>query len=208
MRRSPPVGKQRATRRPTVPTRETSRTQAANFLKKAEGHLSQALEAAAAGRWDTAVLLAVHAGISASDAGCVAHHGLRSISQTHMDQVRLIRQLFPGDDEAGKASDHLAALLDRKNTVEYEGRLCQARDADELPRCREGDSRVTPTSRKGRIATSLNRQPPARRLAADGRAPGAAARTRPAGLGCCQCQTLEIGSAYRFAPKGTAWEPR
>jgi len=117
------VSKKKPSRRPTVPTRETSRTQAANYLKTA-------LEAMAAGRWDTAVLLAVHAGISAADAVCVAHHGLRSISQTHMDQVRLVRQLFPGDDEAGKASDHLAASLDRKNTVEYEGRVCQPRDAE------------------------------------------------------------------------------
>lgn len=81
--------------RPTVPTRETAQIQAANYLKKAEGHLAQALEAAAAGRWDTAVLLAVHAGISAADSACVAVHGVRSISPTHMDQVRLIRQLFP-----------------------------------------------------------------------------------------------------------------
>jgi len=68
------VSKKKPSRRPTVPTRETSRTQAANYLKTA-------LEAMAAGRWDTAVLLAVHAGISAADAVCVAHHGLRSISQ-------------------------------------------------------------------------------------------------------------------------------
>lgn len=99
-------------------------------MKKAEGHLAQALEAVAAARWDTAVLLAVHAGISATDAVCIARHGLRSISQAHTDQVRLIRQLFPGDDEVKKASDQLAALLDRKNTVEYEGRLSQAHDAE------------------------------------------------------------------------------
>ncbi len=124
------MGKQKPSRQPKVPARETSRAQAANYLKKAEGHLSQALEALAAGRWDTAVLLAVHAGISAADSVCIAHHGLRSVSQTHMDQVRLIRNLFPGDDTAKKASDQLAALLDRKNTVEYEGRLCQAHDAE------------------------------------------------------------------------------
>ncbi len=124
------MGKQKPGRQPTVPTRETARIQAANYLKKAEGHLAQALEASAAGRWDTAVLLAVHAGISAADAACVAEHGVRSISQIHMDQVRLIRQLFPRDEEAKKASNHLAALLDRKNTVEYEGRLCRAHDAE------------------------------------------------------------------------------
>jgi HEPN domain-containing protein len=124
------VARRESAGRPTVPTRETARIQAANYLKKAEGHLAQALEASAAGRWDTAVLLSVHAGISAADAACVAEHGVRSISQTHMDQVRLIRQLFPRDDEAKKVSNHLAVLLDRKNTVEYEGRLCLAHDAE------------------------------------------------------------------------------
>lgn len=124
------MAKRESTGRPTVPTRDTARIQSANYLKKAEGHLAQAIEAAAAGRWDTAVLLSVHAGISAADAACVAEHGVRSISPTHMDQVRLIRQLFPGDDEAKKASSHLGALMDRKNTVEYEGRLCRAHDAE------------------------------------------------------------------------------
>ena len=119
----------KAGHQPTIPTRETAQSQAANYLRKAEGHLAQALESAAAGRWDTAVLLSVHAGISAADAVCVGEHGLRSTSQTHMDQVRLIRQLFPRDEQAKRASSHLAALLDRKNTVEYEGRLSRAPDA-------------------------------------------------------------------------------
>lgn len=116
-------------RRLTVPTRETSPAQAENYLRKAESHLASALEAAVAERWDTAVLLAVHAAISACDAVCVARAGVRSVSQTHMDQVRLIRQLFPKDDETEKVSGQLAALLDRKNTVEYEGRLSRTQDA-------------------------------------------------------------------------------
>jgi len=81
-------------------------------------------------RWSTVVLLTVHAAISAVDASCVASAGMRSISQTHMDQVRMIRQFFAGDTEANKASDHLAALLDRKNTAEYEARLFQRHDAE------------------------------------------------------------------------------
>lgn len=75
------------------------------------------------------MLLSVHAAISAGDAACVTCAGVRSVSQTHMDQVRLLRQLFPGDEDAKKASDQLAALLDRKNTVEYQARLCRAQDA-------------------------------------------------------------------------------
>ena len=123
------MGKGKPGRRPTVPTRGTSPAQAENYLRKAENHLASALEAAAAERWDTAVLLSVHAAISAADAVCVSAFGVRSISPTHMDQVRLIRELFPDVDEARKASDQLAALLDRKNTVEYEARPSQPNDA-------------------------------------------------------------------------------
>lgn len=114
----------------TVPTRELSPAQAVNFLRKAESHLASALEAAAGERWDTAALLSVHAAISAGDATCVARAGVRPVSQTHMDQVRLIQQLFSNDDEARKVSSQLAALLDRKNTIEYEARLSRREDAE------------------------------------------------------------------------------
>lgn len=117
-------------RRLSIPTRTVARVQAANYLRKAEDHLAVAIEAVAAERWSTAVLLSVHAAISATDAACVASAGIRSVSQTHMDQVRLVRQLFAGDEEAKKASDHLSALLDRKNTAEYEARQFQRNDAD------------------------------------------------------------------------------
>jgi HEPN domain-containing protein len=124
------VGEARRPRPVTVPTREMSPPQAGNFLRKAESHLASALEAAAGERWDTAALLSVHAAISAVDAMCVARAGVRSISQTHMDQVRLIQQLFSNDDEARKVSNQLAALLDRKNTVEYEARLSGRHEAE------------------------------------------------------------------------------
>ncbi|MGH2376017.1 MAG: HEPN domain-containing protein [bacterium] len=124
------MGETRRPRPTTVPTREISPAQAGNYLRKAESHLASAIEALAGERWDTAALLSVHAAISASDAVCVARAGVRSISQTHMDQVRLIQQLFSNDDEAKKVSNQLAALLDRKNTVEYEARLSRREEAE------------------------------------------------------------------------------
>lgn len=116
-------------RPPSLPTRAVAPAQAGNYLRKAEDHLAAATEAATTERWSTVVLLSVHAAISASDAARVATAGLRSISQTHMDQVRLIRQLFSADADSKKASDHLAALLDLKNTAEYEAKLFQRVDA-------------------------------------------------------------------------------
>ena len=123
------VPRERA-RRTSVPTRMVAPTQAVNYLRKAEDHLAAAVETMTAERWSTVVLLAVHAAISAVDAFCVASAGMRGAGPTHMDQVRLIRQLFAGDPEARKASDHLAALLDRKNTAEYEARLFQRAGAE------------------------------------------------------------------------------
>lgn len=107
-----------------------ARARAENYLRKAEAHLAAALESLAASRWDSAVLLALHAAISAADAVCVASRGVRSMSPTHMDQVKLLRQLFPGDEAARKASNQLADLLDRKNAVEYEARLFKESDAE------------------------------------------------------------------------------
>ena len=59
----------------------------------------------------------------------VSHAGLRSNSPTHMDQVRLLRLMFAGSG-AEQAARQLAAILDRKHTVEYEARLCTAGDAE------------------------------------------------------------------------------
>ncbi len=110
--------------------RKVQPVHAVNYLRKAEQHQALALKTLADGRWDSAVLLSVHAAISAGDAVCVGKFGLRSISQTHTDQVKLLRELFPDDGVTLQACKQLAALIDRKNTVEYEARLCTQNDAE------------------------------------------------------------------------------
>jgi hypothetical protein len=106
-----------------------NRTHATNYLRKAEQHLAESLEALSADRWDTAVLLAIHAAIAAADAACVACAGVRSASQTHADQPRLIRNLLAGKEDVQQAATQLEALIDRKHTVEYEARRCRPADA-------------------------------------------------------------------------------
>jgi HEPN domain-containing protein len=106
-----------------------NRTHATNYLRKAEQHLAESLEALSADRWDTAVLLAIHAAIAAADAACVASAGVRSASQTHADQPRLIRNLLAGKEDVQQAATQLEALIDRKHTVEYEARRCRPEDA-------------------------------------------------------------------------------
>jgi len=52
------------------------------------------------------------------------------MSKAHADQVKLLRQLYPDSEPASRAASQLAALIDRKNTVEYEARLCAEKDAE------------------------------------------------------------------------------
>lgn len=114
----------------SIHTRPVSRAQASNYHRKAVQHWANARRARDAGEYDSAVLLAVHCAIAAGDAACVARAGVRSSSPTHTDQVRLVRALFPDDHEAERAAKELASLLDKKHTVEYEARVCVAKDAE------------------------------------------------------------------------------
>ncbi len=113
-----------------VPTRRVVRAQGMNYLRKAVQHLTNAHAARVAENWDSAVLLAVHAAISAVDAATVSYGEVRSMSPTHTDQVRLIRVLFHSTEPAERAARQLAAVLDRKHSVEYEARPCAAPDAE------------------------------------------------------------------------------
>ncbi len=110
-------------------TREVAKSQAAHFLRKASEHLANALAARRGDNWNSTVLLAVHAAITAADGAMVSRAGIRNSSPTHMDQVRLLRAIFSGP-EAERAARQLAAILDRKHIVEYEARLCSASDAE------------------------------------------------------------------------------
>ncbi len=124
------MANRRRPRLPKVASPKVQSVHAINYLRKAEQHQALALQALADGRWDSAVLLSVHAAISAGDSVCVSKFGLRSVSQTHADQVKLLRELFPDDEATMQACKQLAALIDRKNTVEYEARLCTRDDAE------------------------------------------------------------------------------
>lgn len=92
--------------------------------------MANAHAASTAENWDSVVLLAVHAAISAADAATVSYGEIRSTSPAHTDQVRLIRALFHSTEPAERAARQLAAVLDRKHGVEYEARRCTARDAE------------------------------------------------------------------------------
>ena len=95
---------------------------ATNYLRKAL-EFRHAMNAALAGHEaNAAALNAVHCAISAADALCVHVGGNRSSSKNHADAVRFLAELVPS--EVGRRqADRLAAVLAKKNQVEYEERL-------------------------------------------------------------------------------------
>jgi HEPN domain-containing protein len=108
-------------------TRKLSPSKSGNYLKKAEELYLEALEARRSGRFNSAVISAVHCGISASDAYTVYAGGVRSASKDHGDAVKLLSSMGA---EAKPMSDHLRWLLEVKNAAEYEDRLSTSKDAD------------------------------------------------------------------------------
>lgn len=100
------------------------------YWEKAERFSHSARAALEARHWDPAVSAAVHAGINALDALCIARLGRRSASDAHDDAVDLLDEMStlpaPARDEIAK---HVRALLAVKHLAEYASRLCEESDA-------------------------------------------------------------------------------
>jgi HEPN domain-containing protein len=103
------------------------RTEARTYLAKAQDFVETARLAVRDGRWDSAGLAAIHAGISAADAAIVASAGIRSTSRDHSAAVELMRTTVP--EAAASQERQLSGLLGMKNTVEYEQRLVTEAEA-------------------------------------------------------------------------------
>lgn len=103
-------------------TRRVVPSRAPAYLEKAHEFLSVAEQALDDSRSVAATRLAVHAGVNASDAICVARLGQRAAGPAH-DEVRaLLKEAGPEGAEAGR---HLGRLLPLKTKAEY--------DADAIP---------------------------------------------------------------------------
>ena len=84
------------------------------------------------GHNDAALLIAIHAGISAADAAAVALAGLRSADPDHQRAADLLESAARGSEDVRTRSRQLRSLLQKKNLVEYESRRstsAEARDA-------------------------------------------------------------------------------
>jgi HEPN domain-containing protein len=108
---------------------EVRRGESRLYLGKAHQFLEQARLALESQRYDAALLNAIHAAISGTDAVTVALVGRRSTDPDHQRSVDLLEEAAASAPEIRERSRQVRALLARKNAVEYESRPASARDA-------------------------------------------------------------------------------
>jgi len=110
---------------------KTPRAQAQLYLAKAMQFSAEATSALKSSRNDAAMLNAVHAAISATDAVCVALGGQRSGDPDHQRAADLLEEI--GGKSAGIAGtvQQLRMILAKKNVVEYEARQTTPKEASE-----------------------------------------------------------------------------
>jgi len=110
-------------------TAQIRRGEARLYLEKAIQFSEQARAGLDAGRNDAALLDAIHAAISGTDAATVALAGVRSIDPDHQRAADLLEEVVASAQEGRERARQLRALLARKNTVEYESRKASMKDA-------------------------------------------------------------------------------
>ena len=109
------------------------RREAHVLLAKAQEFLAAARAAAEAAAHDAALLSAVHAGIAANDAVCVALLARRSADPDHQ-RADLLESAAHLEDDVPLRARQLRSLLAKKNFVAYEARratVTEARDGVE-----------------------------------------------------------------------------
>lgn len=122
------------------------------YLAKAEQFLEEAQLAAKASRHDAAMLNAIHAAISATDAVTVVLAGRRSSDRDHQRAVDLLIAVGGRSESITARAKQLSALLARKNEVEYEsGRATAAEAADAVSRANRLVDWARETASRARI---------------------------------------------------------
>jgi HEPN domain-containing protein len=110
-------------------TAKVRRSEARLYLDKAVQFIDQARSGLDSRRNDAALLNAIHAAISGTDAATVALAGVRSTDPDHQRAADLLAEVAASAPEGRERARQLRALLARKNAVEYESRKASAKDA-------------------------------------------------------------------------------
>jgi hypothetical protein len=107
------------------------RNQAPQFLAKAVEFASAARGSLERGDRDAAMLNAIHAGICAADAVCVALAAQRSTDPDHARAADLLEEVAASSSDVKERARQLRRLLAKKNAVEYESRRATSREASD-----------------------------------------------------------------------------
>jgi HEPN domain-containing protein len=110
-------------------TLQVRRGEARLYLEKAIQFIDQARSGLDAGRNDAALLNAIHAAISGTDATTIALAGVRSTDLDHQRAADLLEEVAGSAPDGRERARQLRTLLARKNAVEYESRKASAKDA-------------------------------------------------------------------------------
>jgi HEPN domain-containing protein len=110
-------------------TAQARRGEAQLYLGKATQFIEQARSGLDSGRNDAALLDAIHAAISSTDAVTVALAGVRSADPDHQLAADLLEEVAASTPEGRERVRQLRSLLARKNAVEYESRRANIKDA-------------------------------------------------------------------------------
>lgn len=108
-----------------------ARAEARLYAGKARQFLDEALAALEESRFDAALLNAIHAAISASDAVTVALAGRRSADPDHQRAADLLEEVAGRSEAIKTRARQLRTLLAKKNVVEYESRRTTAKEGKE-----------------------------------------------------------------------------
>ena len=94
-----------------------------NYLKKANEFYDTAKNEFERKNWNSCVLNAIHCAICAADALTIAFKGIRHAGERHEDVVKLFQELDMDTKVLKDKTKQLLALLDVKNSTEYEEKL-------------------------------------------------------------------------------------
>ena len=119
-----------------------------DYLKRAQECANAMDRAYETGEWNACVINAVHCGVSAADALCVATKGVHHAGERHGDAISLLISIDPKDDEIKNISNRLSRLLGVKTGAEYGEKLMGAKDAEDAKRDAEKISDLV----KGKLA--------------------------------------------------------
>ena len=111
-------------------TRKVNKQLFRNYVEKAGESLSTAKDCLAEGRWNSAVINAVHCGINACDALTVFMIGLRHAGERHEDAIGLLQSLRMPKAALNSKIKQLSMLLSIKNAAEYEERMMTEEEAN------------------------------------------------------------------------------